>query len=340
MPTTMLLSRRLSALMILLAFALSACGPSTTPTPTVDVNAIYTQAAATIVVELTQTAQALPTATPVPPTETPAPSPTSQPVETQPVATVIPTIPPVATAAGWPTPTTDAAAAFGCYNATLLADVSVPYGANFSPGDKFTKTWRVRNTGTCDWNRGFLLVYVSGDTFGASSQSIGVKVLAGEVAEISLPMVAPNLTGTVSSVWQLATDIGKPFGNYLGVTITLPSAVAEPTSTGCHNAALISQTIANGTGFMPGETFTQTWTVKNTGTCEWNSDFKITFVGGDLLGSDTTKILTRVKPGGSADISLKMVAPTGVGQVTSAWQLATDSGTLFGQIFSFAITLK
>jgi hypothetical protein len=49
---------------------LSACGSSSADaTPTVDVNALYTAAAETMVAGMTQTAQALPP-TPVPPTET------------------------------------------------------------------------------------------------------------------------------------------------------------------------------------------------------------------------------------------------------------------------------
>src|SRR5512138_379327 len=65
----------LTILTVILTVSLSACGPTATPAaPTQDVNVIYTQAAATIVGGITQTAAAMPTATPVPPTATPEPS--------------------------------------------------------------------------------------------------------------------------------------------------------------------------------------------------------------------------------------------------------------------------
>ena len=336
------LFRNFWGLALAIAFLVSACGSATpSPEPTMDVHAIYTQAAATIAAGLTQTEQAKPTVTPLPPTETPEPTATLQPIDFSP-PTEAPPIAPVATQAGFPTPTTDASAAFGCYNATLLADVSVPYGANYKPGDKFTKTWRIRNTGSCDWNRGFLLTHIGGDGFGAVTKTIDQKIPAGGTMEISIAMSAPNLPGTVSSYWQLATDTGKPFGSLLGVTITLPAAAQTTTTpTGCLNAALVSQTPASGAEIKQGDEFTVTWVLQNTGSCEWNSDFKITFVGGDVLGSDTTKLRKgRINPDASVTISLTMTAPSGMGQVVSSWQLASDEGVLFGPVYTIVITLK
>jgi hypothetical protein len=342
MKTNPSLSRTFASLALAFALLLGACSSATpTPEPTVDVNAIYTQAAATIAAELTQTEQAKPTATPIPPTETPEPTATLQPIDFSP-PTEAPTIAAVATQAGFPTPTTDASAAFGCHNATLLADVTVPYGANYKPGDKFTKTWRIRNTGSCDWNRGFLLTFIGGDSFGAANKTIDQKIPAGGIMEISIAMTAPNLPGTNSSYWQLATDTGKPFGSLLGVTITLPAAAQTTTTpTGCLNAALVSQSPASGAEIKQGDDFTATWVLQNTGSCEWNSDFKITFVGGNVLGSDSTKLRKgRINPGANVEISLQMTAPSGVGQVVSSWQLASDEGVLFGPVYTIIITLK
>jgi hypothetical protein len=162
------------------------------------------------------------------------------------------------------------------------------------------------------------------------------------VAEISLNMTAPYLTGVVSSNWQLATDLGKPFGSVLSASITLPgTASSASTPGGCLNSVLISDvSIPNGTELKVSESFTKTWQVKNTGTCIWNRDFKITYVGGDLLGSDTTKIRQVVGPGASVEISLNMVAPGNSGTVSSAWQMASDEGVLFGQVFGFSIVVK
>jgi hypothetical protein len=186
-------------------------------------------------------------------------------------------------------------------------------------------------------------MFISGDRFGADTTEIGQKVPAGGVAEVSLAMTAPSLTGVVSSNWQLATDIGKPFGSVLSVSITLPGTTTSSgtTSGGCLNSTLISDvSIPSGTVVKAGDSFTKTWRVKNTGTCAWSRDFKITYIGGDLLGADTTKIRQVVGPGSSAEISLDMVAPGTTGTITSSWQMASDDGVQFGEVFGVSIVVK
>jgi hypothetical protein len=340
MNTTSKRTIYLTRLTVILAVLMSACGSSATPAPTPDMNAIYTQAAATIVGGITQTAAAMPTETPVPPTATPEPSATAT---EAPLAAATPTQAAAGSAASSSTPVpVDPDTAFGCYNAAFMAHVTIPYAPPFNPGERFTKTWRVKNTGSCDWPRGFKIMFISGDRFGADTIEIGQKVITGAVTEISLKMTAPNLTGLVSSNWQMATEIGKPFGSVLSASITLPGTASTGSATdGCLNSALISDvTVHNGAEIKAGESFTKTWLVKNTGTCAWNRDFKITYVGGDLMGSDTTKIRQTIGPGSSAEISLAMVAPNSTGTVSTAWQMASDEGVLFGQIFGFSIVVK
>jgi uncharacterized protein YraI len=63
-------------LLLALALVMSACAETTTPAPTQDTAAIQTEAAQTVVVEITQTAQAAP---PVPSTPLPPPGPTPDP---------------------------------------------------------------------------------------------------------------------------------------------------------------------------------------------------------------------------------------------------------------------
>jgi len=337
----------LASLAVILSAFLSACGSLTTPSPTMDVGIFYTQAAATIALGLTQTSQAEPSVTPVPANSTPRPTspPTQDPAtEAQNTPeTALPTPQPVPAS---PTPliTADPATAHGCYNAVLVADVTIRFAPTFNPGERFTKTWRVKNTGSCDWPRGFKIDFVSGNSFGAENTFIDQKVSAGSIADISLEMTAPNLTGVVNSNWRLNTNIGKPFGPLLNVAITLPgslSIIATTSGSGCLNSVLISDvTIPNGAQIQPNTTFKKTWSIKNTGSCIWNRDFKITFVGGELLGADTTKIRQEVGPGASANISLNMTSPSKAGTYSSAWQLASDDGQLFGQLFAFGIVVK
>ena len=319
-------------------FSISACASPEPPAPTLDVNEIVQQVAATLEMGYTQTAQAIPTATNTPePTITPVPSATSEPLTiATPTLTFTPTL-------SGPTPLPiNPATANGCYNAALVADVTVPVGTSFKAGDSFKKTWRLINTGTCDWTGEFKITYAGGDLFGSDTTKIRQRVGVGGIADISLDMVTPSgASGTVVSYWQMATDAGSLFGPVLTVSIILPGSNPTATSIGCYNATLVSDvTIPSGTRLNPGEAFTKTWQIKNSGTCDWTSDYKITYVGGDLFGSDTTKIRKRVLAGSTIEFSLDMVAPSTSGSATSSWQMADDSGFLFGQVYTIQIVVK
>ena len=322
---------------LVFVLALSACGSPEAPAPTPDMDAAFTLVAATIGAEYTQTALAIPTATYTPePTATPLESPTSQALiittPTVPAPSITPTF------AGLASLYINPATANGCYNAALVEDVTVPPGTKFNPGDTFKKTWRLINTGTCDWLADFKITYVGGNLFGSDTTKIRQRVAIGNTGDISLPMVAPAGVGTVVSNWQMATDTGALFGPVLTVSIDLPG---QSTSGNCYDSALVSNvTIPDGTELKPGEGFTKTWQIENTGTCDWDNDFRIQFVGGDIFGSDTTKIRKYVRPGETVNISLKMVAPNGSGIVTSSWRIADASGAAFGQIFTIQIVLK
>jgi hypothetical protein len=36
-----------------------------------------------------------------------------------------------------------------------MTSESIPDGTQFDRGDVFTKTWTLRNVGTCDWNENY-----------------------------------------------------------------------------------------------------------------------------------------------------------------------------------------
>ena len=49
------------------------------------------------------------------------------------------------------TPLPPATAVSYCDWVTFLKDVTVPDGTEFTQGETFTKTWRLKNRGTCTW---------------------------------------------------------------------------------------------------------------------------------------------------------------------------------------------
>lgn len=204
---------------LLLSLSLAACGGTKPqPTPTLSVAEIQAQAIATFAIGLTQTALAAPTATP---TATVTPSPT--PFNTLPVGSPVA----VATTAIAGNPTTS------CYGLTFVKDVTIPDDTVMTPGQAFTKTWLVQNSGSCAWEAGFKFAFTGGDAMGGQTFTLPKAVAPGAQLEISIPMVAPtNKTGTVRGNWRMSTATGTFFGDEVFVQIVVGTTAATPTATG------------------------------------------------------------------------------------------------------------
>ena len=206
---------RKQTLFVLVALAgllLSSCGGEPADlTPTVGIDMMQTQAVSTYVSGLTQTAQAMPTSTPTP------------------TATLIPTNTPGPTAAAaTPGAPAGGGTAASCYGLTFSADVTVPDNTVMLPGEAFTKTWQVLNTGTCAWEVGFKLNFVSGDAMGGVTYVLNQAIPAGALFEISVPMTAPAAGGTLRGNWRMQTAAGEYFGDALYVVIVV-GGTATPT---------------------------------------------------------------------------------------------------------------
>lgn len=208
------------SLVMISILLLTACGgtPAELTTPTVDANAIRTEAVSTFSSSLTMTALFAATDTPVP-TLTPAP-----------------TFPPLATSTGGTpfgsAPTTaPVGGTTGCYGLRFVSDVSVPDNTTMAPGQTFTKTWKILNAGTCAWDAGFKFAFVGGEQMGGSTQTLSTAVAAGSTFDISVPMTAPtNRTGTLRGNWRMSTAAGQFFGDEVYVQIVVGGS--GPTSTG------------------------------------------------------------------------------------------------------------
>ncbi len=115
-------------------------------------------------------------------------------------------------------------------SAALLQDLSIPDGTILKPGQQFTKTWRVQNNGTCDWEN-YKLVFVRGSLMGGNSPSLLPKVSSGSTIDISLELFAPSYQGEYSGYWQIQSDKGSLIGPELHYTIRIPSPTATNTAT-------------------------------------------------------------------------------------------------------------
>lgn len=109
-------------------------------------------------------------------------------------------------------------------NLTFLEDLTIPDGAQVSPGAVLNKQWQVRNSGTCNWDASYRLELLSGPALSAASPQALYPARSGTEAVIRLLFTAPAEGGVYQSAWQ-AVD---PQGNQFGDPIYIQIVVANP----------------------------------------------------------------------------------------------------------------
>src|SRR5918996_1946190 len=104
-----------------------------------------------------------------------------------------------------------------CDRAQFVADVTVPDGMSFSPGATFTKTWRLRNIGTCTWTKSYTMVFDSGTQMGTTaSVPFTQDVPPGGTINLSVDMTAPSTAGHYIGYWKFKNASGTVFGIGVG----------------------------------------------------------------------------------------------------------------------------
>jgi len=226
-------------LLIIGALLLSACGanePPLTPTLAFSADEIRTQAVGTFSSDLTATAFAAPTNTPAP------------------TLTAAPTLAvPATSTGGIALGSTVPAATASCYGLSFVSDVSIPDNTPVTAGQAFTKTWKVKNAGSCAWDAGFKFAFTGGDAMGGATYTLPSTITAGAVTDISVAMTAPNKTGTIRGNWRMSTASGQFFGDevYVQVVIGGGAAVTNTSSPATSSTATTAPATSTSTTPTP-----------------------------------------------------------------------------------------
>jgi hypothetical protein len=101
-----------------------------------------------------------------------------------------------------------------CNRAQFLGDVNYPDGSEVLPGTPFTKTWRMKNIGSCTWTAEYSLVFNHGDRMDAPpSTPIALGMVPpGAETTVSVDLVAPASKGTYQGYFFLRSPEGQLFG--------------------------------------------------------------------------------------------------------------------------------
>ena len=133
-----------------------------------------------------------------------------------------------------------------CDSAQFIADVTVPDNTVLKPGEIFTKTWRLKNTGTCTWDASYTVNADSGPGMSQNSVYLLSKssnkstVAPGDTVDISIDMQASSTPGNYQTFWRLQNGAGS----------------VVPVAGGASGKLFFVQIIVNAPGSAPAATAT------------------------------------------------------------------------------------
>jgi uncharacterized protein YkwD len=93
--------------------------------------------------------------------------------------------------------------------AVLMKDVTILDGTRMKSGQVFTKTWQLKNMGTCPWDASYNLVFLAGDRMGAPDSVPVTVTLPEETVDVSVELTAPSADGSYTGVFGLQDPFGQ-----------------------------------------------------------------------------------------------------------------------------------
>lgn len=98
-----------------------------------------------------------------------------------------------------------------CNHCKFLSE-TIPDHTEFSPGEAFTKTWVVRNAGSCTWTKDYYFQITQGDPMGGfRTENLKIAVEPGDQYLFALDLKAPDSPGTYTGRWEIHDDEGSNF---------------------------------------------------------------------------------------------------------------------------------
>lgn len=201
---------------------------------------------------------------------------------------------------------------------------------------------------------GLLLLSACNTSTPTSTPTIDLNPFRTEVASTVLAQVTQTLA-LMPSATPIPSPTVTPIPS-LTATLAASSTPAQPTTTSAGPQATsasetpgtptddlaewVSQSVADGTVFTPGEAFTMTWRLKNVGTSTWTPAYLFRFYSGNAFGAPQEILLGQeVPPGETVDISISMKAPTTLGDYRSDWVMSNELRSNFKEPVFLEITV-
>ncbi len=216
--------KKWSYLFLIPILLLSSCNLGKSAKETKDPNAVYTSAAQTVAVQLTQNAQKQPSTT-----QTPTQAATTAPLPTGPALqeTIV--------SPSRTTQPTTAATQPSVADRVEFVSQTPQDGTAYAPKESFKVTWQVKNVGQTTWTTDYKIRFFSGNRIGAglaNEYSFPKSAAPGETISITVDFLTGADTGEFQSNWVLTNQNGQNFYPlYISIRVAIPTQTPTPTYT-------------------------------------------------------------------------------------------------------------
>jgi hypothetical protein len=223
-------------------------------------------------------------------------------------------------------------------DARFVADVTIPENTRMQARQRFTKTWRIQESGNVVWGPEARVSFFEGQPMTTSTIQPLPQVSPGEQVDISVELTVPSEPGSYSAIWRLTDKHGKAFGDFLPIRVVVEALPTKKEGIG-DSRFVADVTILDDSEIAPGTAFTKTWRVQNTGERAWGKDDSLIFIGGTPMTTETSHPLPDVPPGERVEISVAMRAPGKPGTYFGDWRMMNERGELFGEVVFLRIVV-
>jgi Ig-like domain from next to BRCA1 gene/WD40-like Beta Propeller Repeat len=140
-----------------------------------------------------------------------------------------------------------------------------------------------------------------------------------------------------AELWVVGIDGSNPQkvadGSFITILLNGNVASQPPYIAGCQDTAeYVNDDGKDGTTYAPNTAFMKTWTLKNIGTCNWDSSYLVYQVSGAFMTQQLGYWLVPqgsiVQPGQTVDVVVGMTSPPAKGHYTSYWGLKNAEGEI------------
>ena len=181
---------------------------------------------------------------------------------------------------------------------------------------------------SCTSNKSIIATSVALTVQAQNTQSASVTDTPLALATIPPLATIPTSSDPVANTPSAGTPAALPTLTPMATPLAGSTSVTKFCTA---SATFVGETIPDGTIESPGTTFTKVWTIQNSGTCAWDSTWKLVFVSGDIMGAAYVFNFPQpVAPGQNVDVPIVFTAPTTEGTYKGYWKLESPWGLVFG----------